>query len=129
MTEKEIIKGNKIIAEFMGGNMIKDIFNCHESTKTHNERCLHGLNISQSKYHSSWDWLMPVVEKMENIEHDMFTVQILFLNGINVGIHVRTKHGGEELYYTGGRFKNTKVKIEALWLCVVDFIKWYNKNK
>lgn len=115
MNKKEILEGNKLIVEFMGGNMIKDIFNCHESTKTHNERCLHGLNISQSKYHSSWDWLMPVVEKMETlgITTRFGDKRCLSINHIKYDFEYDTED-------------DCNSNIEAVYTCVIKFIKWYN---
>lgn len=42
-------EANKLIAEFMG--------NGHRHT-------------SQDRYHTSWDWLMPVIDKVKSIDHD-----------------------------------------------------------
>ena len=42
-------EANKLIAEFMG--------NGHRHT-------------SQDRYHTSWDWLMPVIDKLKIIDHD-----------------------------------------------------------
>ena len=42
-------EANKLIAEFMGSG--------HRHT-------------SQDRYHTSWDWLMPVIDKLKSIDHD-----------------------------------------------------------
>jgi hypothetical protein len=50
---QDIIEGNRLIAEFMG-------FYGNPTTK----KPITSIE-KDSKYHSSWDWLMPVVEKIE----------------------------------------------------------------
>ena len=108
--EKETIKeNNKLIAEFMGGHVVDEIFICNESTESHNERCLHHYNISQAKYHSSWDWLMPVVEKCYSMDE-----------------YFKYKEETERQFYPSGIELSTK--IESVWLACVEFIKWYNKQ-
>ena len=59
MSEQEIIEGNKLIAEFMGYKFIED---WHQYWRLSDK---HLLLENELKYHSSWDWLMPVVEKIE----------------------------------------------------------------
>ena len=65
------MKSNKLIAEFMGAeghpkyNPIEwDIYitGCLD-VDSDNENAQHFFTPNQMKYHSSWDWLMPVVEK------------------------------------------------------------------
>ena len=147
MTQNEILEGNKLIAEFF----TREKFFNHSII-------LHGFDEeedlffdSQLKFHSSWDWLMPVVEKIENLGNQTFR---------NLGVtsysRFEIKHNHIKLYWSKehkyqlflevipkwmsdssfGISKNqiriniTKeiTKIEALWLAVVEFIKWYNLN-
>jgi len=56
MTEQEIIEGNKLIAEFMGDYRAK--------YKVSNDYTLANAMLKTLKYHSSWDWLMPVFKKI-----------------------------------------------------------------
>jgi hypothetical protein len=56
-------KNNKLIAEFMGLDSFKDSL-----------ASLHQGNINldvdlyeQSQYHTSWDWLMPVINKIKSM--------------------------------------------------------------
>lgn len=51
MTQEEIFEGNKIIAEFMGGNINNIDFY---------------RDFSGCEYYSSWNWLMPVIGKISN---------------------------------------------------------------
>ena len=53
------MKDNKIIAEFMGIKTTNGIVFQDANTK----------EFHTIKYHTSWDWLMPVVEKCLNIYH------------------------------------------------------------
>ena len=68
MTDKEIIEGNKLIAEFMGLNyedVVKDIWYNYQQLGYRNSDFMN-FPENYKFYHSSWDWLMPVVEKIKN---------------------------------------------------------------
>lgn len=94
-------EGNQLIANFIG------ILTDGDRTSKH-----FGSKLLQ--YHSSWDWLMPVVEKIEAIEDsDNYEVDI-FGNCCQIGISENAI--GE-------------TKIEATWNAVILFIQWYNQNK
>jgi hypothetical protein len=72
---------NETIARFMGIKETKDSFDSYG----HNSPCFYTANefgrsntftvpgksfddfIKDSRYHKSWDWLMPVVEKINSI--------------------------------------------------------------
>ena len=59
------MKDNKLIAEFMGmtyGDPNDDSVMI-QMTSQGNEV----VPIESMKYHTSWDWLMPVVEKIESL--------------------------------------------------------------
>lgn len=53
MKTKDFIAGNKLIAEFMG----KEI------------EAITSYSDEPHEWHCSWDWLMPVVEKIESMGH------------------------------------------------------------
>lgn len=57
------------------------------------------------RFHSSWDWLMPCIDKCLMSE-------------------VKDKYDYDPIYYTLCNIDIFDVFIEA-----VKFIKWYNKNK
>lgn len=117
---------NKLIAEFMGAKMI---------VENH-----HGINIIEFedkkqfdllglKYHSSWDWLMPVVEKIESLGVNFWTVKNkvkLTIVGelarkLNDSLYDTEFEGYDFEYYI------EDTKIEAVYQAVVEFIKWYKK--
>lgn len=107
------MENNRLIAEFMGGTInssetlidIGNTINCGKSIYNRNGAMQVGLwPINDLRYHESWDWLMPVVNKINN-------------TGTADGI----------LYDLFNAIKN--VDIEKAHKEVVTFIKWYNKNK
>lgn len=114
MTE-EILKGNKLIAEFMDYKIIKNRFEKERSYTYNGDKHETSLSIKEVYYNSSWDWLMPVVEKIEkNFEvtiSDIFC-KIILSDG--------------EGYATGIIKKDAETKIKATWMAVVCFVKWYN---
>jgi len=98
--DKEIIKGNKLIAEFMG--FIYD------------RPCLvtgkQLFGIEDCRYHSSWDWLMPVYIKIVKEEMCGEDEQAVILFNI---MYERLGDGDG---------------IEEVWKYIVQFIKWYNQQ-
>jgi hypothetical protein len=69
-------------------------------------------------YHTSWEWLMPVVEKIKDLG---FKYQIC--SNANDGDRYYCEFGEEKILSFG------ITSIEAVYKAVVEFIKWYNKNK
>ena len=107
MTSKEIIEGNKLIAEFMG-KTIYPVRGTKEFKKWKGTPC--DYEYFEVKYHSSWDWLMPVCKKINE------SVIGITLDGSFAPVYRMLKG-------------LTEINIEATWLAVVEFIKWYNQNQ
>lgn len=109
----DIIEGNKLIAEF-DGKFTTDMEKWVETNK---------ILVGEYEYHSSWDWLMPVVEKINTIALDNF-------GEMNVLIASHECRIGEE--YNHPIVNKTrdfkKPMIEMIWSAVVEFIKWYNNQ-
>jgi hypothetical protein len=124
----ETIEGNKLIAEFMGGEIRKG-----RKVET---VMMDGVNgpfvserVSDLKYHTSWEWLMPVVEKIEILSASIywaFSVEIR-KNFCAVYCHEKGKQDG--MIYQTPYGTNPKSKIVAVWDAVIAFIQWYNKQK
>ena len=74
--------------------------------------------MPQLQYHDSWDWLMPVVEKIETILHDDSTVHIEYnrcwIDHYEAWAIIDVVHNS---------------RLEAVYKAVIEFIKWYNENK
>jgi len=70
-TDMETIKeNNKLIAEFMGLETSDGCYFEH-LTKEGKRELTHYILL---EYHISWDWLIPVVKKIENLGY-VFTIQ------------------------------------------------------
>ena len=85
----DTVKSNKNIAIYMGG-------------KTSNKSIL--------RYHKSWDWLIPVIDKIKS--DDMYSKYIDY---------------SSSMIDDGGVYINTRF-IHVTYNNVVDFIDWCNKQ-
>ena len=91
----ETMESNKLIAEFME----------YPNLGTEGD-------FSYLKYHKSWKWLMPVVEKIEDM-----------------GCEVVMTNGECTISADGYYGKSLgKSRRSATYDAVVKFIEWYNKN-
>lgn len=69
-TQQEIEEGNAIIAEAMGGKIIKytvgdtEVYYDKFPDSSFNHQC----SVKLLRYHTSWDWLMPVVIHISNAQ-------------------------------------------------------------
>ncbi|MBK7377315.1 MAG: hypothetical protein IPJ02_17720 [Chitinophagaceae bacterium] len=112
MNKEQVIEGNKLIAEFDGYtfepdsklNNIKGVFR--------KEGKLSMLE-NELKYHSSWDWLMPVVEKIAFTDGPF---RLVFGN-----CNTYTQFAGHEKIVASSPLLST-------WLSVVSYIQQYNQQ-
>lgn len=125
MMEEEILEGNKLIAEFMQietqlispyGIGIPRLYSMEEEHQTEEGNC------TELSYDCSWDWLMPVVEKIENMcPLDGYTKNSFVLN-IQ---HFCTLF--DNCFYENPTIVALgTTKIESIYKAVVEFIKFYN---
>lgn len=134
-TENTVIENNKKIAEFMGitlkggGKSVFDDPNLKYFRKSeykkdglckwcgndvshgHNLNC-YVLNNEKLKYHSSWNQLLKVVERIEGLETNK---QFLDRESFN--------------HYQKVLSLPIYTPIEAVYKAVIAFIDWYNENK
>ena len=127
MTRKEVIEGNKLIAEFMGysvgfphktdkygyiqtveGYIIPSIVN---PSPHPSDIDTHQFSLTDLRFHSSWDWLIPVINKIYDLSE-----------------YYTYKDETQTFYSEGGIEINTKY-IEETYKDVVEFIEWFNSNK
>lgn len=118
---------NELIAEFMG---VKEKQSSYESYMkeepywfTENElyrtyaRSVPGASFSDfiqnSKYHVSWDWLMPVVEKINTPDH----YAAINIDSDGVFLHTNTR---EMHHFTNA---DSGSKINAVYKAVVEFVR------
>ena len=101
------IENNKLIAEFMGLNLHQGVWR-KSTLATERKIC----KEDALKYHSDWNWLMKVLEKIESLSHEQ---KVINWSRQNKNIF---------------DFKLTESKIEAVYNACIDFINFYNyQNK
>ena len=118
--DNETLEGNKLIAEFMGhGGGISDEW-----------------NNKPADYNESWMWLMPVVEKISQIEYERYEQD----KGLEKYIEIETafsrtfgminsRTGNQMVRFNRCQCFEAPTLISATWLAVVDFVKYDNQNK
>lgn len=117
---------NELIAQFMGFEFIDD------DPEVYPDGYWLDLPYCQSKdfeYHENWDWLMPVIEKIESIYddfHGYFGVYISSNSCTIQGTKLNTTIENPHYAYYNSECRETK--IESTYHAVVLFIKWYNQN-
>jgi hypothetical protein len=139
MENKEIT--NKLIAEFMGYKNIskpnehpvykipehvydQPDFDCGAMERIDT----FSIFFDDMKFHTSWAWLVPVVEKIETFNHAKdefygdytFTVTYFIQNWTANFI---TRDNTQVVEADG------PTRIEAVYRAVLEFIKWYNQQK
>jgi len=146
MTNKKILKGNKLIAEFMGYKFmdyrnciyfgpeyVVDEIKCNSPTNDDNyahicsgNRCKNYRNLL---YNSSWDWLMPVIKEIGG--HDWSSVNIHWGTGATDSFAWCTIEWSKynKSFKTSDKLNfNEQSLISSVWASIVEFIKWYNKQ-
>jgi len=134
---KEIISKNILIAEFMGGkpvNEVKDnpIAYCFPfefgNKETWDEGGFQGSgksfcwDIEDLQYDSSWDWLMPVIDKIE-------------LEGYYISITKSNITCCKDFVispifsYYFKEHEKAMSKLDATWFAVIEFIKSHYKKQ
>lgn len=90
------------------------------------------MKIHSFKFHSSWDWIMEVVEKIENLyEHPNKEISINIKPG-EIEIFQRPyrleNNNYHDVIYLGDGYINTSKK-EAVVQAINQFLIWYENNK
>lgn len=127
-----IQESNKLIAVFMGG-FIKEVFFFGGGGVKTLSFYLPTSDITdpiddflyQTPYHSSWDWLMPVVEKINKLH------TLGHLITINLWTHASTAECKIYLNEIGeSEIESEKNSlIETVYSAVFLFIEYYNQQK
>jgi hypothetical protein len=137
------IKNNKKIAAFMDdlnlqwidpdyliGNdyRITRILHSDDNTSTiwynkgYSEAEVHNdeIETQEPKYHTSWDWLMPVADKINELGYEVLISRISCQTNL-----ILDRDNPISSMVCG----DVKKKIEITYEAIVQFIDWYNKNK
>lgn len=95
MKELEITEGNKLIAKFIPKLII---WSGGDPVAIEDWR-----EPATLKFHSSWDWLVPVIHKCISLDRD-------------------SEYGFYDPLY------DSLFNLEYIWKACVEFIKWYNEK-
>ncbi len=130
MTKKEIIEGNKLIALFDGFEFLND----------NSEFCPNGYFVMNSEeghnnmhhpeelnYHKSYDWLMPVFEKIFRLQigNGIETVDYACCRTFGM---LNNETGGIMVRLNGFTVHESQTLIEATYSAVLEFIQFYNQQ-
>lgn len=119
--ETETIQGNRVIAKFCGYKYLPNaVLNGEKGVLKKKDKLSLHANITGKdfcpKYHSSWDWIIPVIKKMSDLKiKDGILVNNSAMTYVNK-LGVVKRH-------------LIKLDLQNTWLAVIEFINWYNKNK
>ncbi len=110
---------NKLIAEFMGVKPVDNWFDGFELYKAGLPFAYGtmGNGTDELKFKSSWDWLMPVIEKIDStiLETDVISIEH------NITYIENYKY---EMTITG----EGKNRLEACYNAVCEYITWHNEK-
>ena len=117
MNDKEVLEGNKLIAEFMGYKLITPEMRKRPSTWKYSyweykpyDVKFPPIEENNLKYHKSWEWLIPTLTKIGILFDDNPKIRnVKIINFLDWDL--------------------TELLIEEVYQTIVNFIKWYNKNK
>lgn len=152
---ENVIEGNKTIAEFMEFD-IEGNTQWREDEDDPRPRPFgkeYPGTLDDLQYHSSWDWLMPVVEKIRGFKvYDETGKELSLFSSIRIGIEGNNYKGTSESkiwrgYILGSithcgkdkdgyhKYNNIDVPheveyddnpIAAMFKIIITFIQWYN---
>ena len=125
-----IVENNKIIAEFLDWEFddLSETFETPflklvEPQAFGDEQFSCKLQDFELEFHSDWNWLMRVVEKIENLQDEnncaIYNVQIE-----QSFTEIIDNHTSETIIYN----IDADSKIEAVYTACVEFIQWYNQQ-
>lgn len=122
---------NELIAEFMGWRVAEGengsdgTAGIYTKGQYYNDNAEHLPKGVVLKYDASWDWLMPVVEKIISLEYepkdpsDSYNWNIPYIRTLGNNMcrfNRMAPHHGNSL-------------MDSVYQGVVEFIKWYNDAK
>lgn len=114
---------NKKIALFMGGKYDKE----HEvaSFRYNDDYVIFPSGqyfLSDLRYHKSWDWLIPVVEKIRN-SGNVIAFEISF----SLAVVSKICYGSSADEYQCKAFESND-SLESVYQMCFAFVKWYQEN-
>lgn len=126
MKKQEILDGNKLIGFFMGAKKywLNDnllLYPAFEQPPTVSRNATTTYGVKELLYHSSWDWMMPVVEK---IHMDRRVKEIVVRPGkTKIWFNDKVQKG-----YIESPYLPENTSIVECWIACIEFIKWHNEQ-
>lgn len=123
----KIEKNNKLIVRFMGwadigantAAMTRAYLNCYHVELP----CFEGMmSLHKMEFNKSWDWLMPVFDKIEQMHYETEITR----HSVAFGSYMAV--GEIDWHYEVDRYEEISL-IDSVYKGVLGFIKWYNENK
>lgn len=130
LTQEWIEQFNKKCAEFLGAYWCNDdLENFPDGYWMIDGDLELPLHLRDFQFHSDWNWIMEIVDKIESLEDKQFYMEWFWLNKTNVGLYQRETNSGSTLWEYIARFSDAKTKKQAVIQAIDQFIDWYNKQK
>jgi len=111
----DIIEGKTLIAEFMG-----------KKEAIERTALLGGSGYGGCRYDSSWDWLFPVIDKINGLGKEYHLA--IFKTYVSVSVEKGGKFYKDFSLAHSENISKEQTSLEAAYKVVVKFVKWYNKN-
>ena len=143
----ETTEGNKLIAEFMGYQILRKKFETQQMCSSNettwvmdeddivcdakgnevdDERQEPYYYLESLPFNYSWDWLMPVLLKITTIETDKIYHVDWALSCSSISITAYDPKANYKNFTKGS--ENPDYQIKFTFDAVVDFIEWYNEQ-
>lgn len=112
-------ESNKLIAEFIGARYYEDC-----DIWSGNDKVRFYCKLEELKFHYSWDWLMPVVEKIESIPFAYHTsVRYPMVCIMNKVCEIILHDFIDDFAFPGDS------KTQATYNTIVKFIEWHRHHE
>lgn len=111
---------NELIAEFMGLTFKKEVNGIKYYNVPIGHVESHNASMGDFSYHRRWDWLMPVVEKVESLAIGQYGTRVTVLIKDTECI-ISTE---SDMSWRNSKSK----KINSVYASITSFILWYNEQ-
>jgi hypothetical protein len=125
----ETKENNKLIAEFMGLDEIgryvpENLLPCKRYD------LFQGIfEIEETEFHESWDWLMPVVEKIEEIRVKELEEEIISYHRFRVDMNITQCEITEFITDKVIAFGDAGSKLKSTYYAIGEFLRWYTPQE
>ena len=116
---------NKLIAKFMGDFMGLFWSDTNEFYLDNDGQMAMPINPC-GRFHCSWDWLMPVVEKIELLKIKDYNIRVS-IDSVRCLISITHFYEGSIKIFYKNIYNDNDSKMERIYKLIIEFIKYYNK--